>query len=396
MLKLLAKVFIKNYNDYTNGDVRTAYGKLSGGVGIVSNILLCIAKIVTGILTSSLAITADGINNLSDAGSSVITLIGFKLSNMPADRDHPYGHQRIEYITGLIVSFIILIIGILLMKSSIDKIINPVSENLSTETQIVMIGVLFIAILVKLWQSMFYRKAGKLISSTTLMATSTDSLNDCISTSAVLISLIVSLIFPNILLDGYMGVVVSVFIIISGIQLIKETVSPLIGEAPTKKFTDEIVTKLLSYNGVLGIHDLVIHTYGPAKTFITVHVEVDSKVDIITSHDTIDNIEHDFMRDKNICLVIHMDPVDITNEKTLALKDKITKILFEVDPILNFHDFRVVHGATHTNILFDVVVPVKYKYNNDELRKILDDEVYKLDPTYNLVITIDQDFSGRE
>lgn len=396
MLKLLAKVFIKNYDDYTNGDVRTAYGKLSGGVGIVSNILLCIAKIVTGILTSSLAITADGINNLSDAGSSVITLIGFKLSNMPADRDHPYGHQRIEYITGLIVSFIILIIGILLMKSSIDKIINPVSENLSTETQIVMIGVLFIAILVKLWQSMFYRKAGKLISSTTLMATSTDSLNDCISTSAVLISLIVSLIFPKILLDGYMGVVVSIFIIISGIQLIKETVSPLIGEAPTKEFTDEIVTKLLSYSGVLGIHDLVIHTYGPAKTFITVHVEVDSKVDIITSHDTIDNIEHDFMRDKNICLVIHMDPVDITNEKTLALKDKITKILFEVDPILNFHDFRVVHGATHTNILFDVVVPVKYKYNNDELRKILDDEVYKLDPTYNLVITIDQDFSGRE
>lgn len=396
MLKLLAKIFIQNHEDYSDNKVRVAYGKLSGVVGIISNVSLCIVKIVTGILTSSIAITADGINNLSDAGSSVITLIGFKLSSMPADKEHPYGHQRIEYITGLIVSFIILIIGLLLMKSSIDKIITPIYETLELHTQIIMVIILVIAIAVKLWQSIFYRKAGKLIASTTLIATSTDSLNDCISTSVVLISLIITLFFPKVLLDGYMGVLVSILIIISGIKLIKDTISPLIGEAPTKEFIEEITNKILGYPGVLGIHDLVIHSYGPAKTFVTVHVEVDSQVDIIVSHDIIDNIEHDFMNEKAICLVIHMDPIDIANEKTIALKEKVTQIVASIDENLHFHDFRVVHGETHSNILFDIVVPVKYHMSDAELIEYLEKEIKKINNNYNLIVTIDRDFVGRD
>ncbi len=396
MLKLLAKMFIRNYEDYGDNKVRVAYGKLSSAVGIVSNVFLCAAKIITGILTGSIAITADGINNLSDAGSSVITLIGFKLSSMPADNEHPYGHQRIEYITGLIVSFIILIIGLLLAKSSIEKIITPTYEELELPIQLIMIGILVIAIFVKMWQSIFYRKVGKLISSTTLIATSTDSLNDCISTATVLISLILTLFFPKLLLDGYMGVVVSIFIIISGIKLIKETVSPLIGEAPTKEFIEEVTEKILNYPGVLGIHDLVIHSYGPVKTFITVHVEVDSKVNIISSHDIIDNIEHDFMDEKGICLVIHMDPIDIDNEKTTRLKEEVTKIVTSIDTNLHFHDFRVVHGETHTNILFDLVVPVKYHISDEELKTGIEGEVKKINKTYNLIMTIDRDFVGRD
>ena len=234
MKNILAKIFIKDYKNYQKQEVRNAYGKLCGAVGIVSNILLCAVKIITGVLISSVAILADGINNLSDAGSSIITLLGFKLSSIPADSEHPFGHQRIEYISGLVVSFIILIIGVLLMKTSIEKIITG-SEAIPKKQVLITMIILFFAILVKLWQSLFYRKNGKLIGSTTLIATSQDSLNDCISTSVVLISMIITYIFPNVVLDGYMGAIVSVFIIISGIGLIKETISPLIGEAPSKE-----------------------------------------------------------------------------------------------------------------------------------------------------------------
>lgn len=396
MLRLLAKIFIRNHQDYNNNKVRVAYGKLSSAVGIISNIFLCAVKIITGILTSSIAITADGINNLSDAGSSIITLIGFKLSSMPADNEHPYGHQRIEYITGLLVSFIILVIGLLLAKSSIQKIITPTYEELELKTQLIMIGILVLSIAVKLWQSIFYRKVGKLIASTTLIATSTDSLNDCISTAVVLISLVVTLFFPKLLLDGYMGVVVSIFIIISGIKLIKETVSPLIGEAPTKEFVEEVTKKIESYPGVLGIHDLVIHSYGPVKTFITAHVEVDAKVDIIVSHDLIDNIEKDFMNERGISLVIHMDPVDFDDEKTIRLREKINAIVTSIDENLHFHDFRVVYGDTHTNILFDLVVPVKYHLSDEDLIIHIEKEVKKINKKYNLIITIDRDFIGRD
>ena len=394
MKNILAKIFIKDYKNYQKQEVRNAYGKLCGAVGIVSNILLCAVKIITGVLISSVAILADGINNLSDAGSSIITLLGFKLSSIPADSEHPFGHQRIEYISGLVVSFIILIIGVLLMKTSIEKIITG-SEAIPKKQVLITMIILFFAILVKLWQSLFYRKNGKLIGSTTLIATSQDSLNDCISTSVVLISMIITYIFPNVVLDGYMGAIVSVFIIISGIGLIKETISPLIGEAPSKEFIDDIADRILKYDGIIGIHDLVIHTYGPAKTFVTVHAEVDANVDITISHDIIDNIEHDFMDKLNINLVIHMDPVDLRCEETRQLKAMTNDILGDISVDLRFHDFRIVKGPTHTNVIFDVVVPIGFRIKNDELKSLIDSKFKDIDKKYNTVITVDQELIGR-
>ena len=394
MKNILAKIFIKDYKNYQKQEVRNAYGKLCGAVGIVSNILLCAVKIITGVLISSVAILADGINNLSDAGSSIVTLLGFKLSSIPADSEHPFGHQRIEYISGLVVSFIILIIGVLLMKTSIEKIITG-SEAIPKKQVLITMIILFFAILVKLWQSLFYRKNGKLIGSTTLIATSQDSLNDCISTSVVLISMIITYIFPNVVLDGYMGAIVSVFIIISGIGLIKETISPLIGEAPSKEFIDDIADRILKYDGIIGIHDLVIHTYGPAKTFVTVHAEVDANVDITISHDIIDNIEHDFMDKLNINLVIHMDPVDLRCEETRQLKAMTNDILGDISVDLRFHDFRIVKGPTHTNVIFDVVVPIGFRRKNDELKSLIDSKFKDIDKKYNTVITVDQELIGR-
>ena len=390
---MLEKIFIKNYKDYKNPDVRAAYGKFCGVLGIISNLILCVVKIITGILIGSIAITADGINNLADAGSSIITLIGFKLSSLPADKDHPFGHQRYEYITGLMVSLVILVIGVLLMKSSIEKLIAFEVENYSFKITIITVSVLLFAILVKCFQSIIFRKNGKLINSTALIATSTDSLNDCISTGAVLFSTIINFFYANAFIDGIMGIIVSIFIIVSGIKLVKETISPLLGEAPTKEFIESISSKVMSYEGVIGIHDLVIHTYGPEKVFVTLHVEVDSCVDVLISHDLVDNIEQDFLKD-NINLVIHMDPVETRCEYTLHLKDLIKKILSEIDPLLTFHDFRVVRGNTHTNLIFDIVVPVKYKLSNNEIKNILVNALEKEDDTYNLVITFDQDFTG--
>ncbi len=394
MESLFAKAFIKDYKNTTDSKVRNAYGKMCGIVGIITNIIICAVKIVTGILIGSVSILADGINNLADAGSSIITLIGFKLASQPADSDHPFGHQRIEYITGLIVSIIIFVIGVLLMKTSIEKIING-SEPIERNHLIVTIIILVMAILFKFWQSFFYKKHGKIINSTTLLATSQDSLNDSISTLAVLISLIVTLIWPNVLLDGYMGCVVSLFILYSGIKLVKESISPLIGEAPSKEFIAMVADKVLSYDGILGIHDLVIHSYGPSKTFITLHAEVDSSVDVLVSHDIIDNIERDFLNELNLNLVIHLDPVDLKSPELLELREKVGFILNDIDPNLRFHDFRIVKGVTHTNIVFDVVVPIKFKMNNEELKELIDKKVKEINNNYFTVITIDQELIGR-
>jgi len=393
-MNLFPKLFIKDYKNYQSASVRFAYGRMCGIVGIVSNLILCAIKIITGFLIGSIAIMADGINNLADAGSSIITLIGFKLASLPSDKDHPFGHQRYEYITGLIVSIIILIIGLLLFKSSIEKLIAFEVTELDNTTAIVSSVILAFAIIIKLWQGFFNRKYGKLINSTALLATSADSINDSISTSAVLISLLVTIFFPNAFLDGIMGIIVSVFIFISGVKLIKETISPLIGEAPTKEFTNEVVSKILSYEGVLGVHDLVIHSYGPEKIFITVHVEVDSHVPILISHDIIDNIERDFLTEKNLNVCIHMDPIDTKDEDVIRLKGVVTEIIKEIDEKLLFHDFRIVKGITHTNVLFDIEVPIKYCMSNDEIKKVIDDKLHVYDEKLRTVITFDIDYTG--
>ena len=390
MVKLLGKLFIKNYKEYDNPIVRTQYGKLSGIVGIISNLLLCAIKIATGILIGSFSYVADGINNLSDAGSSIVTLIGFRLASEPADADHPFGHQRIEYLTGLIVSFIIIAIGLILFKSSVDSIINP---GEAVKFSLISCLILVISIVIKCLQSIFYRRLGKMIKSTAIIATSVDSLNDCISTSAVLIASIISL-FTDIQLDGYMGCFVSIFIFISGYKLVKEAMSPLIGEKPSKELVDSIADKILNYPKVLGIHDLVIHSYGPGKIFATIHVEVDSEESIIVTHDIMDNIEKDFKEDMGINLVIHMDPIDTRDESTQELKEQAFQILQKIDPILTFHDFRVVRGETHTNVLFDVVVPIKYEKTDSELKKIIGEEFKMYDSKINVVLEIDKNYNG--
>lgn len=392
-MNLLPRLFIKDYQNTDNPKVRFAYGKLCGLVGIISNFILCAVKIVTGILIGSLSIVADGINNLADAGSSVITLIGFKLASIPSDKDHPFGHQRYEYITGLIVSVIVFFIGALLMKSSIEKLIAFEVIEINVTTAIISIGIMLVAIIVKLWQSFFYKNCGKKIKSTALIATSTDSLNDTITTFTVMISLVITLFYPNGFLDGVMGIFVSLFILVSGIKLIKETISPLIGEAPTKEFTEKVISKLLGYEGVLGVHDLIIHSYGPEKVFITVHVEVDSTIDVNISHDMIDNIEKDFL-DENLNLVIHMDPIEIHNEEVLLYKEIIEKILFELDQILKFHDFRLVKGITHSNLIFDIVVPINFQLKNDEIKEYVDKKLREIDSKLNTVITFDFDYTN--
>ena len=385
MQKLLVRLFIKNYQDTSNEKVRAKYGILSGIVGIITNLILCGIKIFAGVLSASLSIVADGINNLSDAASSVVTLIGFKLSSAPADEEHPFGHERIEYISGMIVAIIIILVGCLLLKQSIEKIITPTDIEATLVTYII----LCVSILAKLWQSIFYKKMSNDIDSVALKATSQDSLNDVIATLAVLAGVII-MVTTSLKIDGYLGLLVSAFIIKSGISLVLETAKPLIGETPTAEEIKQVSDKITSYDGVLGIHDLVIHQYGPNKKFITVHVEVDASIDIMISHDMVDNIERDFKKELGIDLVIHMDPVDIHDEKTLYYKELVKRIIHEYDDSFTFHDFRIVSGPTHTNLLFDVVIPIKYPKKVSVVKTELKELIEKEDEHANVVMMIDQ------
>lgn len=392
-MSILPKIFIKNYKNTDDAKVRFAYGNMCGIVGIITNVIICIVKIVIGAIVSSISIIADGINNLADAGSSVLTLVGFKIASKPSDREHPFGHERMEYITGLIVALVIIGIGLLLLESSITKLINQEVMAYSKTMAIITIVILSFAILAKLWQSLFYHKYGKLINSTTLIATSRDSLNDVISTSAVLVATIVSVFYENTWIDGTMGILVSIFIMYSGIGLVKETISPLLGEVPSREFINEIKSKVMSYPGVLGTHDLVIHSYGPKKVFITIHVEVNSKVDVNVSHDMIDNIEADF-RKEGINMVIHMDPIDIDDPEIKVLREKLPIILKAIDEKLLFHDLRIVKGVTHTNVLFDLVLNWESEKDIEEIEKEITNKVQEIDNKYKVVITFDVDYTG--
>ena len=385
MKKLLLKLFVKNYQDKENPVVRAKYGVLAGVFGIITNLLICSVKIIVGLLSASVSILADGINNLSDAGASIVTFIGFHLSSKPADEEHPFGHERYEYLSGMIVSIIILIIGGSLFIDSVKKIINPV--EMLTGTYIYII--LAISILFKFIQALFYKSLAKDIDSTTLKASSVDSLNDCISTAAVLVGLIIFDLTGFAYIDGIVGIIIAIFIIVAGIKLLKETMDPLLGEMPSKEDVDTIVNNITKYDGVLGIHDLVIHSYGPNKTFVTVHCEVDSKVDIMLSHDMVDNIEADFKKEFNIDLVIHMDPVDIHDEETQNLKKDIAAIIKKYDENLRFHDFRVVKGVTHTNVLFDLEMPLTYNKTPLELKNDIAQLIKEYNSFLNAVIVVD-------
>lgn len=389
MTKLFKKLFIKDYQNTEDPKVRARYGVSAGILGIVSNIILFIGKLFAGLISGSVAIVADAINNLSDSMTSIITLAGFKLSNRPADKEHPFGHARFEYITALIVAFIILTIGVEVGRAGVEKIIS----GESTAFSIITCVILGVAILVKLCLSFIYNGLGKSINSTALVAMSKDSRNDTISTSIVLASSIVTLAF-GISLDGYLAILVALFIIISAIGLIKETIDPLLGKPPEKEQVKEIEEKIKSYDGVLGIHDLVVHSYGPLQTFATVHVEVDSGVDVMISHDLLDNIERDFAKDLNVHLTCHLDPLAISDPETNELRNAIHDLIKGFDENLNTHDFRVVQGVSHTNVIFDVVIPFDAKYTEQDIRSLVEKHLKTYEKTYYAVIEFDRDFNG--
>lgn len=390
MTKLLIRLFVRNWENTDSPAVRGSYGKLAGITGVVTNLLLALLKLLSGWFFNSIAIMADAVNNLSDSASSIVTLVGFKLSSKPADAKHPYGHARIEYISGMIVSFIVVVLGVQLAQSSIDKILAPEESSFTWIT----IGVLVVSILLKLWQGLFYRKIGKTISSTTLEATSTDSLNDVISTSAVLAGIIITLL-TGVNLDGWLGLLVAVLITISGIRLVMETSQPLLGMAPSQELVQSIYSRILSYDGIIGLHDLEVHSYGEGRIFASVHCEVDADQDIMISHDIIDNIERDFLQDSGIHLVIHLDPVQIHNDRTQKLYHQVREMVAQLSPEYSIHDFRVVWGTTHSNLIFDMVVPYGLSQSDEEVARAMGQLIQeRLGKNYFAVVTIDHDYIG--
>lgn len=399
MTNLLRRLFIKNYRNVTNSKVRHSHGILASSVGIVTNLLLFAFKIFIGIIVGSMSIISDAINNLTDMASCFINLFGFKLANKPADKEHPFGHERIEYIAGIIISFFIIIIAVVLGYTSVMKIIdgNVYDYTKHIPSTVATFIILLIAILVKLWQGFFYRKMGKLINSVSLKANAQDSLNDVVSTTAVLIAMSIEciLVFNGhyIQIDGYMGVLVSVFIVVMGIKMVLESSNPLIGEAADSEIVKTITKEILSFPGVLGVHDLMSHSYGPTKIYMTIHVEVDSKIDVMVSHDLMDTIENKIQEKYGVLLTVHMDPIDNSSEEVLSLKTQAIDILHRYNSLLSLHDFRVVSGPTHTNVLFDVLLPYDCNIKEEELLNYLKTSFYKINPTYFLVIKFDHTYT---
>ena len=380
------RLLVPGYGEKDEPKIREKSGRVAGAVGIVTNFLLFAIKFVAGLLSGSVAVMADAVNNLTDSGSSIVMLVGFKLAGKPADEEHPYGHARIEYLSGVIVSFIVLFLGLELGMTSIEKIITPEPADFSA----LALGILVVSILVKLWQCFFYRSVGKKIHSDTVFATSSDSRNDVIATSVVLLGALITKL-TSLNLDGFLGLAVAVFIVVSGVKLIMETGNPLLGEAPDEELVKTIYEKIFSYEGVFGIHDLAVHNYGEGKCFASVHCEVPAERDIMLSHDIIDNIERDFQRDLHIHLVIHLDPVVTEDEKTNRLRTQVRQLLHKVYPQASLHDFRVVWGVTHSNIVFDVAVPFSLKESDQQIKDRIDQAVKTLDPNYRTVLTVDRE-----
>jgi len=387
MISLLAKRFIKDYNNMKSSHVRHSYGMLCGIVGIVLNVFLFAGKFLAGTISHSIAITADAINNLSDAGSSFIALAGFKLASQKPDPDHPYGHGRIEYLSGLFVSLLIILMAVELIKTSFDKIIHPTETTISP----LVIVILVASILVKLYMSVYNKTIGNMIDSTALLATAADSRGDMLATLLVLVSSCISYFF-GIQIDGYCGLLVGLFILYAGFNAAKDTVDPLLGKAPDKEYVQKIEEIVTSHDLILGIHDMMIHDYGPGRVVVSLHAEVPSDGDILEMHDLIDHIEHDLSEMCNCEAVIHMDPISVNDPETAELKEQIRTIIKEIDETLQFHDFRIVKGPTHTNLLFDVLVPYKFPVKDSELIVQIDRRVKELNPSYFIVVKVDHTY----
>lgn len=388
MTQLLIKLFVKDYQNTESEAVRVRYGTLSGLVGIAINIILSVSKMIFGAITKSISIIADGANNTFDAISSIINLVGFKISGKPADDEHPFGHGRIEYVSALTLSFFILIMGVELIKTSIDKFRNPETVIFSVPAVIVLI----ISILAKLWLALFNRNVGKRINSVAVNAIVTDSLGDIAATTCSLIALISSK-FTDLPIDAVMGIVVALVIIYAGIDIIKGTIGPLLGEPPEKEIVDRLEKLVMSYDGVVGIHDLVLHCYGHSKIYGSLHAEVPADIDILHSHDTIDLIERQVKEQLGIEISIHMDPI-INDERTHELKSEVNRIVKEICPEASIHDFRIVDGPTHTNLIFDALLPRKSPLTEQEFKDLITSKIKELDKKYFTVINIDRSFTA--
>ena len=385
MTSLLTRLFIRNRDAVQDPAVRRAYGVMTGAVGIVANILLAALKLLAGALSGSIPITADAVNNLSDAGSQLISLISFRISAKPADRDHPFGHARIEYVASMIVSFLVLLVGVELLRSSVRKIRAPEPIDFRP----VVLIILLVSVAVKLWLFFFNRKIGKKIDSTVIRATGTDSLSDAAATSAVLISALISH-FTGFDTDAYMGILVAVIILIAGVKILNETKNSILGGAPDPKVVADILALAREYPAVLGVHDLMVHSYGAGNTIASFHAEVDGAQDIFVTHDAIDMLEKEIYSRLGIRATVHMDPIVTDNEKIDAMRAEVLGCVRSVDERLDIHDFRCVDGVTHTNLIFDVTVPFEVKMSDGDVRKAISSAVSRRNPNYFTVITIDR------
>ena len=390
MVHMIKRLFIPNYENTSDPEVRARYGTVSGVVGIITNILLAGVKMALGMIFNAIAIVADGINNLSDSLSSIITMIGFKMSSKQADEDHPYGHGRMEYVTTMLISMIMVVVGFTLAQESFGKILHPEKMRHSLLVYIALI----LSIAVKLWQGLFYRSMGKAIDSDTLKANCQDSMNDVLSTTAILVSLVIAY-FTGYNTDGVMGVAVALFIIWSGIMLMKDTIQILLGEGATEELARDIKGFIMSYDGIVGVHDLEVHNYGPGRMFASAHAEVPAEQDVLESHDLIDNIEREMKQKRDIQLTIHMDPIVTSDPELDLLRQEIQVIVKELGEHVSYHDLRLVRGTTHTNVLFDIVVPFQFQMTEEQIKNQVSARIRERHPNYFTVVSIDRDFIKR-
>ena len=385
MIGLLSKIFIKNRDDVKNPEVRHAYGVMMSIIGIVANVALSAVKLVFGTLCGSISVTADAMNNLSDAGSQIISLISFKISSKPADRDHPFGHARIEYVASMIVSFLVLLVGIELLGESVKKIIEPVRSEFGTAVMIA----LGISVAVKLWLGISGKRVAKRIGSSVVAATASDSISDALATSAVLVSALISR-FTGFQTDAYMGVAVSVIIFIAGIKILNETKNSILGSPPEPEVVEAIANITREYPDILGIHDMVVHNYGPGNTIASLHAEVDGSKNVYLIHDMIDNVEKRLYSELGVRATIHMDPIVVDDERVSELRALTLETVKSVDTRISIHDFRFVEGVTHSNLIFDINVPFEIKLSDRELCDDIDAKIKQINPTYCTVITVDR------
>lgn len=388
MTKLLIRLFIKDSGNVKDPAVRTRYGYLGSVTGIALNVLLFAGKFIAGLISGAISVTADAFNNLSDAGSSVMSLVGFKMAAQPADEEHPFGHGRMEYVSGLVISFVILLMGFELAKSSVEKIVSPQQIKFSWLT----LWILVASVLVKLWMGLFNHSLGKKINSASMKATAVDSISDCVSTSAVIIAMLV-FYFAKVNIDSYIGLAVALFIIYSGVNTFKESLTPLLGTKPEKEFVDEITAKVENYPDIVGTHDLIVHDYGVGNLIISMHAEVPMEMDFNAAHELIDKIEDDLKHTYKCLATIHMDPVAVNDEKAMAVKAQVSEIVAGIDSRMSIHDFRMTDGKERDNLIFDVVVPFGLKMTDAQVREIIAKKVSQIDPAYVCVINVDKDYA---